>query len=71
MAQEKVIQKEKINFSKCLKVITTSENKLSISPIIENVSDQKRIAIFNLTDGTLTITCDGVEGYVTVSTNMN
>ena len=44
LAQEKVIQKEKIEFSKCLKVITTSENKLSISPVIKNIST-KRVAV--------------------------
>ena len=31
-AEEKIIQKEKISFEKCMKVITTSENKLSIAP---------------------------------------
>ena len=71
MAQEKIIQQEKISFEKCLKVITTSEEKLSVAPEIEDISDQKRVAIFTLADGTLTITCDGTEGNVTVSTNTN
>ncbi len=70
-AEEAIIQHEKISFVKCLKVITTSENKLSIAPRISDVSDQKRVATFTLIDGTLTITCNGEEGTVTVSTNTN
>ncbi len=69
LAEETIIQQEKISFEKCLKVITTSEDKLSVAPKIKDVSDQKRVAIFTLVDGTLTITCDGEEGNVTVSTN--
>ena len=68
-AEEKVIQQEKISFAKCLNVITTSENKLSIAPQITDLSSKKRLALFKLTDGTLTITCDGEKGIVTVSTN--
>ena len=71
VAEETIIQQEKISFEKCLKVITTSQDKLSIAPEIKNVSDQKRVAVFTLVDGTLTITCDGIEGSVTVSTNTN
>ena len=67
-AEELIIQKEKISFEKCLNVITTSENKLSIAPNITDVSDKKRLAIFDLADGILTITCDGIKGDVTVST---
>ena len=70
-AEETIIQHEKLSFEKCLKVITTSQDKLSIGPVVEDVSDQKRVAIFSLVDGTLTITCDGLEGNVTVSTNTN
>ena len=70
-AEETIIQQEKISFEKCLKVITTSQDKLSVAPEITDVSDQKRIAVFTLVDGTLTITCDGEEGKVTVSTNTN
>ena len=47
------------------------QDKLTVEPEITNVSDQKRIAVFTLVDGTLTITCDGKEGNVTVSTNTN
>ena len=71
VAQETIIQQEKISFEKCLKVITTSQDKLSVAPEITDVSDQKRVAVFTLVDGTLTITCDGIEGNVTVSTNTN
>ncbi len=71
VAAETIIQQEKISFKKCLKVITISQDKLSAVPEITNVSDQKRIAVFTLADGTLTITCDGIEGNVTVSTNTN
>ena len=70
-AAENIIQQEKISFEKCLKVITTSQDKLSIAPEIKDVSDQKRVAVFTLVDGTLTITCDGEAGNVTVSTNTN
>ena len=70
-AEEAIIQKEKISFEKCLTVITTSQDKLSIAPDITDVSDQKRVAVFTLVDGTLTISCDGEEGNVTVSTNTN
>ena len=70
-AEETIIQQEKISFEKCLDVITTSQDKLSIAPEITDVSDQKRVAVFTLVDGTLTIECDGIEGNVTVSTNSN
>ena len=70
-AEEKIIQQEKISFEKCLNVITTSQDKLSIAPEITNVSEQKRVAVFTLVDGTLTIACDGIAGNVTVSTNSN
>ena len=71
VAEEKIIQQEKISFEKCLNVITTSQDKLSVAPEITDVSDHKRVAVFALVDGTLTITCDGTEGNVTVSTNTN
>lgn len=71
MAEEAIIQHEKISYEKCLKVITVSADKLSVAPEIKDVSDQKRVAIFTLVDGTLTITCDGIKGDVTVSTNTN
>lgn len=70
-AEETIIQQEKIAFQKCLNVITTSQDKLSIAPEINDVSDQKRIAVFTLIDGTLIIECDGEDGKVTVSTNTN
>ena len=70
-AEEIIIQQEKISFDNCLKVITTSQAKLSVAPEIADVSDQRRIAVFTLVDGKLTITCDGTEGNVTVSTNKN
>ena len=69
MAEETIIQQEKISYEKCLKVIETSEDKLSLAPEITDVSDQKRVAVFTLVDGTLTITCDGIEGEVMVTTN--
>ena len=70
-AEEIIIQQEKISFEKCLNVIKTSQDKLSVAPQITDVSDQKRVAVFTLVDGTLTITCDGIDGTVTVSTNTN
>ena len=71
VAEETIIQQEKISFEKCLKVIMTSQDKLSVAPEITDVSDQKRIAVFTLADGTLTISCDGIAGNVTVSTETN
>ena len=71
MAEGTIIQQEKISYEKCLKVITTSEDKLSVAPEVTDASDQKRVAVFTLTDGTLTIACDGAEGNVTVLTNTN
>ena len=70
-ADETIIQSEKISFEKCLEVIATSQNKLLIAPKITDVSAEKRIAVFTLVDGQLTINCDGEEGKVTVSTNTN
>lgn len=70
-AEETIIQQEKMPYEKCLKVITISEGKLSVVPEFEDVSDEKRVAVFTLVDGTLTITCDGEKGNVTVSTNTN
>tara|TARA_B100001248_G_C27099614_1_gene326420 strand:- start:64 stop:354 length:291 start_codon:yes stop_codon:yes gene_type:complete len=69
LANEKIIQQEKISFEKCLKVITTSQDKLAIAPKINDLSNQRRVAVFTLADGTLTITCDKEKGNVTVSTN--
>ena len=71
LAEETIIQQEEMSFEKCLTVILTSEDKLSIAPKITDVTDQNRIAVFRLTDGTLTITCDEIKGTVTVSTNTN
>ena len=70
-SEENIIQQEKISFDKCLNVITTSQNKLALAPDIKDVSDKKRVAVFTLSDGTLTIACDGEAGNVTVSTNSN
>ena len=71
LASETIIQQENMPFDRCLKVITTSENKLSIAPVIKNISNDKRVAVFTLSDGTLSITCDGNKGLVTVSTAKN
>ena len=71
VAEEKIIQQEKLSFERCLQVITTSQDKLSVAPEITDVSNQKRVGVFTLVDGTLTILCDGKEGKVTVSTNKN
>ena len=70
-AEEKIIQQENLSFERCLQVITTSQDKLSVAPEIKDLSEQKRIAVFTLIDGTLTITCDGKDSNVTVSTNAN
>lgn len=68
-AGETIIQQEKISFAKCLNVIAISEHKLAVAPEIDKISAQKRVAVFALLDGTLTINCDGAEGNVTVSTS--
>lgn len=70
-AEENVIQQGNLSLDKCLNVIESSEDKLSIAPLVTDVSDQERTAVFKLSDGTLTITCNGEEGTVTVSTNTN
>ena len=70
-AEENIIQQEKISFEKCLNIITVSQDKLSIAPEITDDSDQKRVAVFTLADGTLKITCDGIDSTVMVSTNTN
>ena len=71
IAEGKIIKEEKLSFEKCLKVIKTSENKLSIAPEIKDMTDKKRVAIFTLADGTLTIECDGIASKVIVLTNKN
>ena len=71
VAEEKVIQKEELSFGKCLEVINTSANKLSIAPEVNDITNQRRVAIFTLVDGTLTITCNGKDNTIIVSTNMN
>ena len=68
-ADEQIIQNEKMSFEKCLNVIKVSEDKLLLTPLISAPDENRRIAVFTLSDGTLTITCDGEEGTVTVSTN--
>ena len=69
IAEETVIKQEKMTYETCLNVIKTSEDKLSITPEISEHSDEKRLATFKLVDGTLTITCDGQNGLIIVSTN--
>lgn len=71
LSDEKIIQKEKMSLEKCLRVISVSEDKLLVTPEISDVSENKRIAIFSLSDGVLKITCDGDKGVVIVSTKKN
>ena len=71
LAEEIVVQQEKMSFERCLKVIITSENKLSLIPKINDQTDKIRVAVFTLVDGTLTIECNGEKGLVTVLTNTN
>lgn len=68
-AKEKIIKQEPLSFEKCLEVIKTSESKLLITPEISD-REKKRIAIFSLSDGTLSIICDKLEGQVTIQINM-
>ena len=60
-----------MSFEKCLNVINVSEDKLSLTPLISAPDQNRRIAVFTLSDGKLTITCDREEGTVTVSTNID
>ena len=71
LAGDKVIQEEQMSFEKCLNVISVSEDKLSLTAQISDISSKKREAVFGLVDGTLTITCDGDQGYIIVSTREN
>ena len=49
-AEDKIIQKEEITFEKCLKVITTSQDKLSVAPNINDVSQKiASLSLFLLT----------------------
>lgn len=70
-AEERIIQQEKMSFERCLQVITVSENRLSVSATISDISKRKRTATFVLADGFLTITCDAEKNNVTVSTKSN
>ena len=70
-AEAKIIQNEKMSFEKCLQVISISQDRLSIKPKIKDASNEKRIAVFKLSDGTLTITCDSKNESVVVSIEEN
>lgn len=70
-ANEKVIQEEEMSYERCVNVISVSADKLSIAPVISDKKEKVRIAVFKLSDGTLTITCDGAKNLLTVSTNTN
>lgn len=70
-AEEKIVQDEKISLEKCLEVIRISADKLSITPEIKKLKNEKHVASFSLTDGTLKITCDGEDGRLIVSTTTN
>lgn len=70
IAEEKVIQEEKMSFDKCLNVINVSADKLSVSPKTLADSENKRVVFFELADGILKISCDGEKNLVTVSTNV-
>jgi len=69
LASETIIQKEKMSFETCLKVIDISAEQLVTDPKILENNEQKRIVIFALADGLLKITCDNKESVIIVSTN--
>ena len=71
LAEDKVIQEEKMSFERCVKVIEDSSDKLSIAPKIFDVDEEKRVAIFTLIDGELKITCHGRDNLIIVSTKVN
>ena len=70
LQQKKKLFRKKRYHLRNVSVIVTSENKLSIAPEIEDVSDQKRVAVFTLTDGKLKSSVMG-KRELTVSTNSN
>lgn len=67
LAADTIIKKEKMSFDTCLKVISTSKNKLSLTPEINKKSDLYQVATFKLSDGSLKIICDGENELITVS----
>ena len=71
LAADTIIKKEKMSFDTCLKVISTSKNKLSLTPEINKKSDLNQVATFKLTDGSLKIICDGENELITVSTSLD
>ena len=71
LAEENIVKKETMSFERCLSVIETSKNKLSVNPEIQDQLNENRTAIFTLVDGYLTITCDKEENLITVLTNYN
>ena len=68
---EEIIREENMPFDRCIDVINTSEDKLLLAPEISDLSSTKRVAVFTLSDGTLTITCDGDKNLVSVTTKMD
>lgn len=68
---EEIIREENMPFNRCIEIINTSEDKLLIAPEISDLTSSKRVAVFALSDGTLTITCDGDKNLISVTTKMH
>ena len=66
-AEETIIKQEQLSFERCLQVITTSQDKLSIAPEITEVSDKACLRLCSA-DGTLQLV-SGVKREITVSTS--
>ena len=69
-AEEKIIQQEKISFEKCIKIITVSQDKLSMLQRLRmfRIKSVRRLRTCRQHPK---ITCDGIDGKVEVSTNTN
>ena len=68
-SSERILQQEQMSYETCMEVIKLSADKLLIEPDIVNVEPEKSIASFKLLDGIMKISCNGVAGIMTVSTN--
>ena len=62
-----IIQQETLTFDKCLGVIETATDRLNLTPQLTDEGANKKIALFELEDGILIISCDGNKNEIVVS----
>ena len=55
---EILLEKETLSYNKCLEVIKTTSEKLSVEPLVEGEDEIFRKASFKMSDGVLSIICD-------------